>query len=104
MVRRRGITSDRQSEARPGPSIHERPSTENRAPTSSRPAPPSSSGRPSPPSEPSPTSRPPPSRKVRTIDILVQGATVELFHFYGVAIAPADTGDCREEARLHSDP
>lgn len=29
---------------------------------------------------------------------------MELFHFYGVAIAPADTGLSREEARLHSDP
>ncbi|KYF78500.1 hypothetical protein BE11_28070 [Sorangium cellulosum] len=38
------------------------------------------------------------------MDVLVQGATVELFHFYGVAIAPADTGDCREEARPHIDP
>ncbi|AUX25524.1 hypothetical protein SOCEGT47_060710 [Sorangium cellulosum] len=53
---------------------------------------------------PAPTSRPPPSRKVRTIDVLVQGATVELFHFYGVAIAPASIGDLREEARLHGDP
>lgn len=29
---------------------------------------------------------------------------MELFHFYGVAIAPVDTGDCREEGRCHSDP
>ncbi|WP_437336235.1 chemotaxis protein CheX [Sorangium sp. So ce394] len=41
---------------------------------------------------------------MRTIDVLVQGATVELFHFYGVAIAPANTGDSREEVRLHTDP
>ncbi|WP_437725662.1 chemotaxis protein CheX [Sorangium sp. So ce861] len=41
---------------------------------------------------------------MRTIDVLVQGATVELFHFYGVAIAPANTGDSRDEVRLHADP
>ncbi|WP_437683413.1 chemotaxis protein CheX [Sorangium sp. So ce131] len=51
-----------------------------------------------------PQSRPPASRKVRTIDVLIQGATVELFHFYGVAIAPVDAGEVREEARVHSAP
>lgn len=106
MMPRRGTPQDGHSGKRQEPGSHERPSTERREPISSlRPAPPSSSSmRPGPPSESSPTSRPPPSRKVRTIDILVQGATVELFHFYGVAIAPADPGECREEARAHADP
>ncbi|AUX43394.1 hypothetical protein SOCE26_048420 [Sorangium cellulosum] len=36
--------------------------------------------------------------------MLVQGATVELFHFYGVAIAPVDAGELREEARGHLAP
>jgi hypothetical protein len=43
-------------------------------------------------------------RMVRTINAILQGATVELFHFYGVAMGPALVGDLRGEAKVHRDP
>lgn len=104
-MRRRGTTQEGESDVRSGHSLPDRPGAERR---DSIPPPrfgqPSGPGRSGPSSEPSPAPRSAASRKVRTIDVLVQGATVELFHFYGVAIAPADNGESRDEALVHSDP
>lgn len=95
------------SESRPGHTVHESAIMERSGSSAPRRSVPSSApvpvGVPG-TSDPPPRSRPPASRKVQTIDVLVQGATVELFHFYGVAIAPADAVEPREEARVHGDP
>lgn len=104
-MRRWGTTREGESDIRSGNGAHDRPGAEGRdSSLPPRVGQPSGPGRSGPSSERSPASRSPSSRKVRTIDVLVQGATVELFHFYGVAIAPADSGEGRDEARVHSDP